>query len=40
MIVLGTYDIIIYLLCGIATVLTLSQLLILRYLCKKRGNKK
>ncbi len=37
MIVLGTYDAIIYLLCILGGVLTLEQVLIIVYLFKKRG---
>lgn len=39
MIVLGTYDAVIYLLCGVVTILTITQLLTVVYLCKKRGKK-
>lgn len=39
MIVLGTYDAIIYLLCILGGILTVEQILIILYLFKKKGNK-
>ena len=40
MIIIGVYDAILYLLCGIVTVLTITQLIMIMVLKQKKGDKK